>query len=130
MKREEAPTEKRKPLTPWELATLYLEQQGKCNHCGDKIHKGYCDDDHEIPLACGGSNELKNRQLLCPPCHKVKTRKDKEDIARIARRKGATGQYARRQRNGPQIKSRGFDKTLRKKMDGTVEKRKINHESK
>jgi 5-methylcytosine-specific restriction endonuclease McrA len=39
--------------------------------------------DHIIPIALGGKNELKNGQMLCIPCHTLKTKTD----SKIAYRK-------------------------------------------
>ena len=35
--------------------------------------------DHITPLACGGSNEAENLQILCKPCHFDKTRQEQND---------------------------------------------------
>ena len=45
--------------------------------------------------------------LMCVPCHKVKTKRDKADIARTRRLNGETlSQAERRRRFGPSLKSR------------------------
>lgn len=123
LERETVATEKRRKLTKPQVASLMLKQNGRCaaKGCNAKLRKGYCDDDHVIPLACGGTNHISNRQLLCPPCHDAKTNeRDKGDAAQIARRQGRKGQQARRAKNGPKMKSRGFDRTLSKKFSGEV----------
>ena len=114
-------TPKRKPLTPWQLATLYLAQGGRCKKCKVKIQQGFCEDDHIIPLACGGTNDIENRQLLCPPCHSIKTNtKDKQTSAKIKRNQGIKGQRARRAKYGSQLKGRN---TLSKEHRKAVRER-------
>jgi len=67
-----------------DLIKLWERQNGRCAICGEKLHPYNCHVDHKRPLALGGSNSLRNLQLLCPNCHSLKT---KEDIKRIARAK-------------------------------------------
>ena len=43
-------------------------QRWKCNHCGKDI-RDENHVDHILPLAKGGSNDMDNLQLLCPPCN-------------------------------------------------------------
>lgn len=50
-------------------------------------------------------------QLMCAPCHKVKTLKDVKAIAKIKRLNGKTlSQYERRKKFGPRLRGRGFEK--------------------
>jgi 5-methylcytosine-specific restriction endonuclease McrA len=62
-------------------------------------------DEHLLPLALGGSNDLSNRALLCVPCANAKTRVDRKAIAKVAR-------IRRRMLGDPRpkrkIRSRGF----------------------
>lgn len=67
--------EERRPLTKWEFATLYLEQQGKCAKCSARLEKGQTIDEHLQPLDAMGSNDLSNRALYCRPCASEKTSK-------------------------------------------------------
>jgi hypothetical protein len=54
------------------LRTQAFKMYGKtCNYCGDIGNEI----DHVIELAAGGDNSLENLQVLCKPCHKVKTAK-------------------------------------------------------
>ena len=120
--------EKRKPLTRAQLATLILDQQGKCAACGSKLDfakKGQVVDEHRVPLFSGGTNETSNRELRCKPCATVKTTQEAPDRAKVRRIEGGKTQADRRAQkkaNGTHrpIGGRGFDKTLRRRMDGTV----------
>jgi 5-methylcytosine-specific restriction protein A len=56
---------------------------GKCAICTNPVtHAAY---DHRQALINGGSHRESNLQLLCVPCHKVKTRADVEEKSVTAR---------------------------------------------
>ncbi len=54
-----------------------LEQEGKCNICGNKLEPYATERDHKIPLADGGRDDVTNLQLLCSNCHCKKTRRER-----------------------------------------------------
>lgn len=112
--------EVRAKLTPAQYSMVLMLQGGVCAHCKGR---GPFEADHIMPLSMGGTNELFNWQLLCDTCHQIKTNCEAGPRAKAERQAGRKGQYARRLKNGAQIKGRGFDKRLRKHMDGTVEPR-------
>jgi hypothetical protein len=62
-------------------------------------------DEHLLPLALGGSNDLSNRALFCAACAKEKTRADRKIIAKVARIRRSLAGDARPKRK---IRSRGF----------------------
>lgn len=95
-----------------------LRRQALCAECSDRLSD--IEFDHELPLELGGAHSVENLRALCPRCHKAKTAIDKRVIARARRLRGETGQRARRKCKGSRLKSRGFEKTLRKRMDGKV----------
>ena len=69
---------RRKRVTTQERDALFNKQNHKCARCScvfDDAKKG-SHVDHEIPLGNGGPDEMANKQLLCTPCHEVKTAKE------------------------------------------------------
>lgn len=66
----------RKPLSKWQFATLFLQQQGKCARCSVKLEQGETIDEHLQPLDHLGTNDVTNRALYCRPCAKAKTARD------------------------------------------------------
>lgn len=78
--------------------------------------------DHILPQGLGGKSSLCNAQVLCEAHHKQKTAQDIKVMAKADRQGGRSGQYKRRKKNGPQIQSRGFSKTFKRKMNGEVVK--------
>ena len=61
---------------------LFKRQKGKCRNpkCfykqNDNFNEWYTipfENDHRKRVCDGGENDLNNRQLLCPTCHKIKT---------------------------------------------------------
>jgi 5-methylcytosine-specific restriction enzyme A len=92
---------------------------GKCENCGRKLYPGDINYDHRIPDGCGGEPTLDNCNVQCKSCHAVKTKSDRRDIARVARivRRHIGAEH--RGRPMPGSKRSG----LRKRMDGTVERR-------
>jgi hypothetical protein len=128
--------EKRRPLTRREVMQLMLDQEGKCAcGCGVKLNpmtEGVIDE-HRVPLAQLGTNDLDNRHLYRKPCAKRKTEGKDGDNARTAKAKrqaGETGQYARREARGggsiPQrvdpwpVKTSLSHPTLKRGFDGKV----------
>lgn len=51
---------------------LFGDQEGHCNLCGHPFGFKLLELDHVIPKAKGGGDHIENRQLLCPPCNKLK----------------------------------------------------------
>lgn len=90
-------------LTKREWAELLLAQGGKCCVTGCES-KGPFHGEHSTPNALRSG---KPDQLMCEPCHKIKTRGDVREIARAKRLSGETlSQYERRKRFGPAMRSR------------------------
>jgi 5-methylcytosine-specific restriction endonuclease McrA len=58
-----------------EIKSLFVKQGGRCAICCTSIHKGY-HADHITPLIAGGTNWIRNIQLLCAPCNLTKGPKD------------------------------------------------------
>jgi len=125
--------EARKPLTKKQRAELALSQGGRCGcGCGGKLdHPGEGTiDEHVKALGLKGTNALWNRQIWRKPCSDAKTYGvDLPTMAKADRQGGLKGQAARRAKNGPQLKSRGFDKSQTRGFDGKVRASK-NGESK
>lgn len=56
-----------------QILDLYKRQKGKCAEIScKKPLNGKYHADHVMPLALGGSNDIKNIQLLCPKCNQLK----------------------------------------------------------
>ncbi len=56
----------------------------RCEVCGFELSEHTFISDHVIALTDGGSNDEQNLQILCAPCSKTKTRRDRQ--TRAARR--------------------------------------------
>lgn len=123
----------RRPLSKFDFASLFLEQGGKCYICSCKLVRGQIIDEHVIPresLDAERADALENRRLACKACAKAKTVGDQAVIAKGRRLRGERGsQWAKRKARGhssiqgrKEIASPGFNKTLRKRMSGKVER--------
>ena len=91
-----------------------------CQICGNPEYVAVIQIDHERSLIDGGAHDADtNLRPVCIPCHAAKSAREHKNNAKTKRivKKRATPSG-----NGS-IKSRGFDKTLRRKMNGQVEKR-------
>ena len=113
--REPVEVTDRKRLTAAERAAILARQQERCaggcqeslvwSVAGGKPVYGPMVDEHIVPLELGGSNDLANRELLCVPCARAKTRADRKAIAKVARiRRRLAGEERPKQK----IRSRGF----------------------
>ena len=59
--------------------TLLFEEQNTCEICNKKLTMKGFHIDHIVPLACNGTNDKINLQILCQPCHFEKTRTEQEN---------------------------------------------------
>lgn len=108
----------RRAFTPKQRLQVLLASDGKCARCGDKLGKTW-ECDHVLPWSQGGRTEVGNAESLCGPCHAPKTGRDTTATAKCKRLSGEAGGGAKRE-----IRSRGFDQSLSKGMDGKVRPRK------
>lgn len=100
---------------------VFTAFDGRCGHCtlkiGGKLLPAY---DHIIALANGGRNAEANLQLLCVPCHKVKTRVDVKEKSTLARKR-AKHLGIRKRKSRPMPGSR--DSGIKMKIGGGWERR-------
>lgn len=113
--------EKRKPLTRRQRTDQHDRKGGTCCVCLLPIAPGEpFIDEHIIPLELGGSNADHNRGIAHYPCAKIKTKLDAKLIAKALRRRAK--HIGIKTRKGPAMA--GTKRSgLRKRMDGTVERR-------
>lgn len=71
-----------------------------CNYCGDVGNEV----DHVIELAAGGDDSIDNVQVLCSPCHKVKTAAF--NSRRLKTRTGTMGVFSKQ--SAPRLLSMPF----------------------
>ncbi len=67
----------RHKFTATERETIFNERNQICECCNTKIKKHF-HIDHINPLACGGTNDKNNLQILCNGCHFEKKKKHEE----------------------------------------------------
>jgi 5-methylcytosine-specific restriction endonuclease McrA len=104
-------------MTPKRRLEVLLKCGGRCAKCNEKVGKLYIVD-HVLALELGGSDELGNLEAVCITCDKVKTRGDQGRIAKMRRQSKMN-----EEREPSRMPSRPFNKTLRRKLNGTVERR-------
>ena len=108
---------KRTRLTPTERAAMLARQGGCCVVWGCTETHGLIEE-HSVVFAWTGARA---DQLMCVAHHKEKTKRDIKAIAKTRRILYKKTQFDKRKKaGGTRIKSRGFDKTRSKKMDGSV----------
>lgn len=113
----------RRPLTKAQRPGFLAAHDGRCYFCGQPITDDAWDDEHLLARELGGSDEMDNRKPIHRrPCHVIKTARDRKLIAKSNRliRKHGPVEYRRKPKGIP---NRGFQKNLRKKMNGEVTSR-------
>lgn len=88
--------EKRKAFTARDVAAVFIKCDGRCAMCSEKVKLGEYAIDHIQALDHLGAHSLDNWQLLCRPCHIVKTGKDVKASAKGRRLRGETGTAPKR----------------------------------
>jgi len=73
---EKGDRERRKPLSRSKRISLYVTQEGKCARCHDPFQIKYLTDDHIIPISKGGTDDFRNRRLICHGCNRKKSDAD------------------------------------------------------
>ncbi|HLF90329.1 MAG TPA: HNH endonuclease signature motif containing protein, partial [Anaerolineales bacterium] len=63
------PDSRREPIPDDVKIKVWQRDGGKCVKCGSKEKLEY---DHILPLSMGGSNTIRNIQLLCENCNRLK----------------------------------------------------------
>jgi 5-methylcytosine-specific restriction enzyme A len=113
--------EKRRYLSKADKSAVRLRQDFHCAcGCGKPL-TGAIEYDHELALDLGGTNDLSNFRALMADCHREKSKADAKLIAKGRRiRRKAAGTF---NVNRKRLVSRGFQKSFRRKMDGSVVER-------
>ena len=96
-----------------------------CAVCKQSFHVRDVQFDHHHATVFDGPNLASNLRPLCVPCHLAKTKRDIRDNAHVKRQiiDGEIRRGERKPRAKRKIKSRGFDTTLKRRMDGRVERK-------
>ena len=112
---------RRSNFPPKVKAEAAFRSGGKCESCSARIGSGGFHYDHIVPDALGGQPTVDNCRVLCLTCHRAKT--GKRDVPQIAKanrqHKAHIGAKRRKGPPMPGTKASG----IRKRMDGTVERR-------
>ena len=109
----------RKTMTPGRKKRCWTLAEGLCAWCKKPVEQFgptviY---DHRVPLALGGADSDENiRPLHVRPCNALKTHFDIRSIRKAQR----IAKKLAEERKPSRLKSRGFDKSRTRKMDGTV----------
>jgi 5-methylcytosine-specific restriction endonuclease McrA len=123
---------KRRSFTAREVASVFIKYDGRCASCAEKVKLGEYAVDHIQALDHLGAHTLDNWQLLCVGCHKLKTAKDVKASAKGRRIRQEVGTGPKKaipsrpfgrmpeSRSPSKWQSAGFNKTLRRKMNGKV----------
>ena len=110
------------PIPPRVRLRVFEAHGGVCHISGRKIRAGEkWEADHVIALINGGENRETNLAPALSDKHKAKTRADVRQKSDVARKRQK--HLGIKTDSGRKLQSRGFDKTRRKKLNGTVEVR-------
>ena len=64
---------------------LFVRQSGECNGCRKAFSLKIFEMDHILARSKGGTDDIRNMQLLCPPCNKIKGRGTQRDLVQKLR---------------------------------------------
>ena len=80
---EEERGRQRKKIGDIEKRALFDWQKGRCMYCGIKRNLNEFDIDHKNPHSRGGSDSLRNLQLLCRTCNTRKGAKTDGEFRKV-----------------------------------------------
>jgi len=106
----------RKSLTAKQRHKMFIDRSGKCCVCGGKVDgvKDRWIDEHLVPLADGGTNDLDNRGIAHETCARSKTSKEATDRAK--HRSAAQRHFGAKRATMPGSRNSPW----KKKMNGQV----------
>jgi 5-methylcytosine-specific restriction endonuclease McrA len=84
------PEIKRKVTPVSEKAKMLENQNHKCALCPGRIEFHTCHVDHKKAIKLGGTDSIRNKQLLCPNCHDKKSKEDRTKIAKMKQKEKAS----------------------------------------
>lgn len=61
---------KTRPVTMARRAEIFIRDEGNCYMCESKVDSGKFELDHLIPVSRGGSSDVWNLAVSCPPCNR------------------------------------------------------------
>lgn len=81
---------KRKRIPEYVKDQLFVDQDGACNHCGEKLERTednipLFDIDHIVQHALTRNDDIENLQILCVLCHRIKTIREMRERKRAIR---------------------------------------------
>lgn len=102
-RREYPAVQERKPLTPAQKVALVEKQKKRCAICGCRPSRFEFDHRQELWASGDADPSGDNWQALCRDCHATKTKAGAAERAEMKRKRGVTGQWARRERKRPDM---------------------------
>lgn len=110
----------RKSFTKAQRARAFAAAGGRCALCGEKII-GPWEIDHVLEHDLGGKHDPSNWRVLHKACHQKRTSDRAPVLAKVHRLHDE--HFGEPEPSKRPIPNRPFNKTLRKKVNGTVERR-------
>ena len=123
MIRERVLPTKRRAMTKARRLAVFTAFDGYCAVCGSETPLEEGEADHELSLFLGGADDESNLIWKCQPCHSAKTHKHDAKAHAKVRRLIKKADPENRKPRRP-IQSRGFQKDLSRRFDGSVLPRK------
>lgn len=97
-------------------------------NCDSAIYLFEAELDHHRALIDGGEHTTDNLRPLCARCHKIKSAREHRNNAKAKRVAAAQAVHKAvvqrvMERPASKLRGKGFDKSLRKRLNGKVERR-------
>ncbi|MEM9494677.1 MAG: HNH endonuclease [Pseudomonadota bacterium] len=113
----------RRTFTPMQKAKLFMRSKGRCDICKEKVKGTWIAGHYSIPHALGGPTTLENGRVECRQCARQTHAEDTTTVAKTKRMEKKFKEGRGRKRKGEKLKSRGFDRRWKRKLNGKAELR-------